>query len=122
MIGFTSTPTLGVLPDGKTWKLVNDLEYETGYGAIKIPAGFETDFASIPRFFRVIASPATGKHRMAAILHDSLYTDRIFSRGLCDWYFRDAMIRDGVPRWLAWIMWAAVRVGGGGHFKPLFPG
>ena len=65
--------------------------------------------------------PSRGPRKLGstppAILHDSLYTDRIFSRGLCDWYFRDAMIRDGVPLWLAWIMWAAVRVGGGGHFK-----
>jgi len=39
---------------------------------ITVPAGFETDFASIPWFARWLISPG-GLHAKAAVMHDALY-------------------------------------------------
>jgi len=39
---------------------------------IEVPAGFETDFASIPWFASWLISPG-GLHAKAAVLHDALY-------------------------------------------------
>jgi hypothetical protein len=42
------------LPDGKNWRLVYDLKFEDANGFIHcVPAGFVTDFASIPSLSRM---------------------------------------------------------------------
>jgi len=42
------------------------------HGEITVPAGFDTDYASIPRIFWPIYPP-DGEYAPAAILHDFLY-------------------------------------------------
>ena len=67
------------------WKLLSPLVYEGRLRYI-VPAGFETDFASVPRFFWGICPPVAGNHAEPAVLHDYLCeiypdqrtTDRIF--------------------------------------------
>jgi hypothetical protein len=60
--------------DGKYWVLTEELVYEQPRTKQKfrVPRGFVTDLASIPRPFW-IAFPPCGKYTPAAVVHDYLY-------------------------------------------------
>jgi uncharacterized protein YjaZ len=82
---------------------------------ITVPTGFETDYASIPRFFQLFISKL-GRHRKAAVVHDYLYSYnnryKYLTRAQCDFVFLDGMIEEGVPRWKAYSMFNTVRIFG----------
>lgn len=127
MSAFTGTLRLESLDaDCRVWRLGEPLQYEIGAldsGAlIIVPAGFETDGASIPRLLQGIL-PAWGRWSRAAIIHDYLCRaiDQRRPVGVPGWgivgrrsdadaIFYEAMIVAGVSRPIAWIMWAAVRL------------
>jgi hypothetical protein len=110
-----SEEPLGRFVGDETYRLEEDMEYwlggdETGV-IIVVPKGFETDFASIPRFFQRLL-PKLDKHRRAAILHDFLYARHglnIYSRDVCDGIFLEAMKILEVPKWKRFTMYQAVR-------------
>lgn len=54
------------------WELVSDLVYVGEVDTFIIPAGFRTDFASVPRLLRFLI-PKNGSHDAAAIAHDFFY-------------------------------------------------
>lgn len=89
--------------DGKGWTFI-------------VPAGFETDLASVPRAFRWVASTTDGIE--ASILHDYVYETRCLSRDLADQLF-DLMLRaDSIlPSWRRWLMFKAVRLFGGSVYR-----
>ena len=97
------------------WELVEPVTYEGNTDTFVVPAGFETDFASVPRVF-VWLLPRYGKYTKAAILHDWLCA-RVragtFDRADADGLFRRSMRELGVPFVRRWMMWAAVRWGAG---------
>ena len=98
--------------DGRNWVLTNTLVYEThGHDRIAVPIGFETDFASIPRPLWSIFPPA-GRWGPAAVLHDFLYRTGLVPRSEADQLFREASEDLGVPAWIRWSMWAALRAAG----------
>lgn len=76
---------------------------------VTVPAGFETDFASIPRPLWSIFPPA-GAWAEAAVVHDYLCGLPNVSRFLGDAIFRELMARLGVPLWKRVVMYYAVRV------------
>jgi hypothetical protein len=76
---------------------------------IVVPAGFVTDFASVPWFGRWLFSPFD-RGAKAAVVHDWLIEQAIRSRRDADVIFREALGVLGVAPWRAWIMWAAVRL------------
>ena len=80
-------------------------------GVIVVPMGFETDFASIPRIFRVI-HPVNGRHIKAAVVHDYLCRDKKTKRKMADRVFNEAMKVCGVKGWRRKQMFTAVRIGG----------
>jgi hypothetical protein len=85
---------------------------------ITVPAGFETDLASIPRLARWLISPG-GLHAKAAVLHDALYHDAAqrqwfqLTRENADETFLEAMEVLGVPAWRKQVMYYSVRLFGG---------
>ena len=73
-----STPAEG--PDaGRVWTLTAPYRVRVGHnfdgqhvGIVVVPAGFATDFASVPRaFWRLL--PPFGEYMLAAVVHDYLY-------------------------------------------------
>lgn len=114
------------------WRLGYPVAYIPSEGPpIVVPAGFETDFASVPRPL-VWFLPRTGLWTLAAILHDWLWREDC-PRGRCSWrhadrLFREAMQDLGVPLLRRWVMWSAVRLaafGRGRHWRDwlaTFPG
>jgi hypothetical protein len=94
--------------------------------SITVPAGFPTDFASIPKAFWSILPPY-GKYTKAAVLHDYLYAKHEYAgvenqvipvtRKEADLIFLRAMEVLEVGRVKRWVMYQAVRGFGGKAWK-----
>lgn len=111
---FLDDLTLTKEPRGK-WVLHEQLRYLSTKtrGLIVVPAGFETDGASVPRVFWNVLPPLEGDYAAAAVLHDYLYREPgNLSRADSDAVFREAMGVLGVGWLTRWTMWSAVRAGG----------
>lgn len=83
--------------------------------SVKVPKGFVTDLATIPRFFWWVLPPQ-GNYGHAAILHDWLYWDRKTTREVADRVFDVAMDEMAVAPPVRKAMWAAVRLYGGRYW------
>ena len=91
---------------------------------ITVPAGFITDFASVPAVVRWLI-PKSGKHNQAAVLHDFLYQNlknqwagwvgKRYTRKECDGHFLEGMRILGVNWVKRYTMYRAVRRFGGIH-------
>ncbi len=115
-------PILVKLGAGKRWALAAPYELPLEHCTLLIPQGFTFDLASVPRpFLPVIDDDECST--LAPLVHDALYAHRgelpiewcapyrLFSRRESDRLFRELMLAQGVPRWRAWVAWAAVRIG-----------
>ena len=114
-IGLIGPLQVEILPDGRRVKLLRPFRVrlrELGERVIEVPQGFETDFASVPRFFWRIVPP-WGRYSPAAVVHDYLYSTGKVSREDADRAFLTLMQRLGVPAWKRSIMYWAVRWFGG---------
>lgn len=96
-------------------------------GKIVVEAGFDTDYASVPRALWSLYPP-DGSYTEAAIIHDGLYwhqhtaepTEANLAAGLArpvtraqaDAVFLEAMVALGVPLARRRILYRAVRIGG----------
>lgn len=80
-----------------------------------IPAGYETDFASVPRLPLAYLVAGNTAHK-AALLHDYLYASGEHPRAWCDAVFRAAMQAEGLSWWRRGLMWLGVRLFGGSHY------
>lgn len=110
-----------LLPDRKTWRLLAPFSYlDSDHGLIEVPAGFTTDFASVPRWPLTFALLGQYGHA-AAVLHDYLYATGALSRREADQVFRNALRSSGIARWRAWLMWAGVRAGGANRYNQTPP-
>ena len=96
--------------------VVEDYTYVLSNGfELLIPKGFQTDFASIPRFLHSFMSPLHTGLRDAAIIHDYLYDNwrtlkkelpECESRKWCDQEFRFHCRLN----WRKWAMYFVLRV------------
>ena len=109
MSGFTTKLDVEITDDGRRALLHSDLVYIGPDGrGFSVPAGYLTDFATIPRPFWVFLPP-WGNYGRAAILHDWLISCHIVPRKLADRIFFEAMTTTGVNPLVRWIMFIAVR-------------
>lgn len=115
MSSFTTPLDLRANDDGRTFTLLTEFDYEIGdLGSgrtIRVPVGFVTDFASIPRVFWNILPP-WGKYGKAAVLHDWNYKKQEFSRAFCDDILDESMAALGVGWLTRHVIWLGVRMGG----------
>lgn len=80
-----------------------------------IPAGFESDGASVPRFFwRIIFPPLDHRAIRAGVAHDWIYRNQPpgWTRKDADRMFRQFLIEDGLPKFRARLAYWGVRLGG----------
>lgn len=100
------------LKDGRRARVLAPIEYNTiGRHHGFVPVGFETDFASVPRFFWRVAPP-WGRYLRAAVVHDYLYYAGTTTRADADKTFLLIMEVDGVAAWRRNMMYWAVRAFG----------
>lgn len=100
------------------WVLLTPLIYD-GSEKIIVPAGFETDFASVPRVAWRFCPPVAGNHAEPAVLHDYLCVNSD-NQSRTDKLFLEAMARNGVGRLKRNVMYLAVmlyQVSKGKYFK-----
>ena len=94
------------------WRLVEDFGYESLSGNILVvPAGFETDFASVPRLFWPILPLSDAVYDKAAVLHDYAVRNRKlvgYSLMDCHRLFREVLRFSGTSRLKTRVMFSAV--------------
>ena len=111
------------------WLLIDELIFysEDLHGLLVAPRGFQTDFASIPRFFWTLFPPVD-VYDPAAVMHDAAYASALHTFGgdrmylgkeLADKLFREALKVCGVSGFKAWLMYRAVSMFGDHHGHPL---
>jgi hypothetical protein len=100
--------------DGDTWVVKAPFSYVSPRITIHVPAGFQTDFASVPRFFWRILPRTDKRIGKPSIIHDYIYKEPSikFTRKQADEEFREAMACVGANAFDRNIAYAAVRVGG----------
>lgn len=104
--------------DGRQFYRVNEpLVYRSDVASmiIKVPAGFVTDLASVPRLPFVYLL-LNGVADEPGVVHDYLYSVGMFPRALSDKVLYEACLVTGVPTWKASAIYAGVRVGGASHY------
>lgn len=74
-----------------------------------IPVGFKSDGATIPKWLHWFARPY-GDALYAALVHDYLLQHGDYPRYMCDKLFHTYLLRTGVNRHKATIMYCAVRL------------
>ncbi|EUB33198.1 MULTISPECIES: DUF1353 domain-containing protein [Fusobacterium] len=105
--------------DDKYWEVMEDYYYKTSRGIIRVPKGFRTDYASVPRIFRNIIN-SYGKHGRAAVVHDWLYSSQCkidVTREEADKIFLEIMKECGVGSIKRNLMYRMVRIFGASHFR-----
>lgn len=118
MSSFTTPLELRYL-DGRKWCLISEFDFASQVleRIVRVPAGCETDFASIPRLLWNVLPP-TGAYGKAAVVHDFLYrTHGQASRPDADRVFLEGMEALDVGWFTRHAMYAGVRVGGARSYK-----
>lgn len=106
------TPSLSPIRKRHWWVLNEEWSYQDIY----IPAGFTTDLDSIPHI-PIVFALYKGRSRVAALIHDYLYSIGDRPRKECDRLFLYYMIDDDIPNWIAYSMYAAVRSFGWRYYQ-----
>lgn len=96
--------------DEKTWRLVQKLVYHSDIAGhdISVPAGFVTDFASVPRIPLAYWLTGNTAHE-AAVIHDFLYQSHLVTRKMADSVLFEAMGVTDIPLWRRRLIYGAVR-------------
>lgn len=84
---------------------------EITFGKFTVPSGFISDGASVPRVFWSLFPPV-GKYFKSCILHDWLLTSTDIEWDQAANIFYSSMIKDGVGKPKAYIMYIAVKYWG----------
>jgi hypothetical protein len=107
------TPLRVLAVGDDTFVLTTDFYYASAHldRVIKVPEGFQTDFASVPRL-PLAYLLFGGVARRAAVVHDFLYRNSGISRSDADAIFREAMEASGIDWFRRSSMWAGVRLFG----------
>lgn len=104
-----------------TKELVEDIEVTlSNKDEIFIGKGFDTDFASVPRFLWGFVSPF-GRDEVAFVVHDYLYKYKEYQKGIkikkvtrrfADQQMYKLQLSHDVSWWRAFLMYSAVRMFG----------
>jgi hypothetical protein len=105
------TEILSVDLSDRPCQLLSDFQYipksMDGPPVIVVPAGYRTDFASVPRFFWRIFPPM-GRYTYAAVIHDWLCDEKIESNKYAAEIFLECMEALGVSKWRRLTMYKSV--------------
>ncbi|MCB1987299.1 MAG: DUF1353 domain-containing protein [Burkholderiaceae bacterium] len=109
-------PGAAVRPDAvnKHWILLEDVRYQIGAtdDLIVVPAGFVTDYASIPSVLWSFGLSPHGLYSRAADIHDYLYWTQLCTREQADRLLVIAMKESDVGKFDEWAIYTGVDRGG----------
>jgi hypothetical protein len=127
MAGFLAPLRIEELPgEDRRWRLLEPCLYHLhapdGAEWVEVPAGFVTDFGSIPRLLWAVPGLSPfGRYRRAFAVHDKLYVApvvrrrmgaRVVTRGEADAILREALEVLGAWWGTRQTIWSGVRAGG----------
>lgn len=99
-----------VLDDDELFMLTKNCRYTHGSFEYTVPAGFITDFASIPRLLRGIFK-RNGKSRKPSVFHDHMVRNNWKTRECADRMFKQMLLDVGMSKWRAQIYFIGVTIG-----------
>ena len=105
---------------GDILTLKEDLTVQWQGRELTVPAGFQCDGASVPRFLWSSVSPAIDPRTLrAAVVHDYLYRNapENWTRKDADELFYDFIREDGLSWWKSQKAYWGVRLFGGSSWK-----
>lgn len=108
--------------DGINWRILSDFQFvspSADFPSVLIPAGFETDFASIPRVLWRWMPPTDHRIGRIAVVHDWYYRSPWVNvtREQADNALRSGMQPLGANCFDRELVYWGVRIGGSGAFK-----
>lgn len=112
-------PNVEKISDG-VWRLRTNWRFSYNGMEICVPAGTETDGASIPRpLWWLCGRPDRIPRLYAALVHDWIYSggDKRFSRREADNLYRDMQVAMGISTIFADVEWVMLRMFGRGHWE-----
>ena len=116
----TFTLAFKVLLNGRRIKTLEDITFYIEVNKDKksytIPAGFQSDLASIPRLLWAIFPPF-GRYNKAALCHDWLYSTKVEARKVCDVAFKQLLLASKVERFKVNCFYLGVRLLGKFKYK-----
>jgi hypothetical protein len=119
MSAFPGTLRVDLIEDSQVgkWRVVEPFHYQSDVAGATfiVPAGFTTDFCSVPRIpiaFDILGSRA----RRAGVVHDYLYSTHPVDRETADKVLREMALLCGLNEAEAESMYLAVRAGGESHW------
>jgi len=102
------------------WVVLKDIKLIILDRYIKVPAGFVTDFASVPKFIRPLV-PFEFLYNQIVIAHDYLYSTKIVTRKEADLILREGLqLMDNYSlgsKIYSNLFYYAVRAFGGSHWN-----
>lgn len=120
-VSFKSPLQLCVLDaEKRSFQLATDFVVSINARPLTVPAGFQTDLASVPRIFQNVIENDDSDISKPSVLHDFLYSrhgvawqdKQPFTRAECDDILRDGMDARMAYGPRMWCVWAAVRAFG----------
>lgn len=102
-----------------TYKTGNKISFQVDGELFVIPANFETDLASIPRWYWSILAPQYSAFMTPSIIHDYFYRcSNAETRNFADEVLYYSLINNGVSKITAYEFYIAVRLfGAHSYFK-----
>jgi hypothetical protein len=108
---FRASLSVSPYPDGRTWWLNHPITFWRPGSSVRVPAFFETDFASVPAIFQSIL-PRWDTYGVPSIVHDWLYWNQPCDRKTADRTFLEAMVAIDVQPWKRRVLYVTVRAFG----------
>lgn len=104
-------PLTGTFTDnGRRVALATPFSFVDGDVVVDVPAGFVTDFNSVPRGLWNFFPP--WEYPEAGVVHDFLYRFNGVTRSEADSIHRRILELKGCPRWKRYVAYAGIRIGG----------
>ena len=93
----------------EAYEVVEDIQAKSGDITIKVPKFFQFDGASIPSpAWQLIGTPFQPRLMTASVFHDWIYHTHEVKKKDADDLFYTLLLRDGVGKTRAWLMYEAV--------------
>lgn len=106
--------------DGDCFRLLEEIYFEWEGHSFTVPAGFESDGASVPQFLWASVSPKIDPRSLAAAIgHDYLYREcpEGWTRKMADDFFYDYLRLHGLSWWKSQKAYWGVRLFGSSSWQ-----
>lgn len=111
---FTKFTSIHPIPWKNVWVTSNELVFyendDMTWDKIVVPCWFEFDWASTPRFIRILFPPAEPRTINAACLHDWLFANKSYSLRKTDLLFLRALKASGFHPIKRWTMFLGLKL------------